>query len=293
MSGTDPRSGLLLLVCTLAGSALLAVFGGKAEAVSRSAPDVLNPMHLAGEQRQVAAIGVDASGITWSDHRHSLFAVRNSLPQVTEMDSDGRVVRNIQLQGFKDVEGITWLEDDRFAVVEERTCTVWLLQLGEGVSQVGKPPQPLLSLPALNPDIGNNGCEDLAWDASLHVLYLLREKKPVVVVRVTGVNIDVPALGQPQVQLLLRHAETSALGSDISGMHFDSRLKQLFVLSDESQRITGIDTRDVPTLSQPFALGELSNGLVRGIPQPEGMTMDRNGNLYVLSEPDLLYKFVR
>lgn len=212
MSGTVLRSGLLLL-CILVGSVLLAGFGGKAEAIGRAAPDSLKPIRMAGERQPIAAIGADASGIAWSDHRKSLFAVRNALPQVTELDTGGQLIRNIPLHGFNDVEGITWLNDDRFAVLEERTCTVWLLQLGEGVSHIEKPAQPLFALPALNSDKGNNGCEDLALDPASHTFYLSREKNPAMV--------------------------------------------------------------------------------VRGIPQPEGITMDRYGNLYVLSEPDLLYTFVR
>ncbi len=281
------------LMTTVLGLGLLPL-ADRVEAVTPAAPPLLRQQALAAPPVKLAALASDASGITWNDSRGSLFAVRNSEPLVVEMNSDGDVLRSIRLQDFRDVEGITWLDGDRFAVVEERDCSVWLLDLPPGVAAVARPAQPLFALPALNASRGNKGCEDLAWNPDEQVFYLAREKSPVMLLRVSGVRLDAPGLHKPQVQILPAQHAVDRFGTDISGLHFDQQSGQLLVLSDESRRITGVASgTGLPLLSDGFQLGWWHNGLGRAVPQPEGVTLGRDGTLYVLSEPDLLYRFDR
>lgn len=63
----------------------------------------------------------------------------------------------------------------------------------------------------------------------------------------------------------------------------------MLVLSDQSRSINELDSAG-RFVSVRSLLGGISD-LRRSAPQPEGMTMDRDGNLYVVSEPNLFYKF--
>lgn len=84
--------------------------------------------------------------------------------------------------------------------------------------------------------------------------------------------------------------EDHSLGKqDLSGLHFLSDVGNLLILSDESKSITetSVTGERISTLS----LRSGSAGLSDMIPQPEGVTVDHQGHLYILSEPNLLYRF--
>lgn len=283
-------SALLVLV---AGIALLPSIN-RVEAVSPSLPALLQQHALAAPPVTLDALAADASGIAWNDNTGTLFAVRNSEPRIVELEAGGQSLRSVELHGFRDVEGITWLEGYRFAVVEERDCSVWLVELAPGVRDIHKPSQSLFALPGLNAGLGNQGCEDLAWNPAEQVFYLVKEKSPAMLLRVSGID---PAVAGPQrasVTTMPADTRPGLFGRDMSGLHFDRTSGQLLVLSDESRRITGVGTAaDLPALAPAFELGWWRNGLSRPVPQPEGVTLAPDGTLYVLSEPNLLYRFTR
>ncbi|MCJ2374054.1 SdiA-regulated domain-containing protein [Pseudomonas sp. RGM 3321] len=81
----------------------------------------------------------------------------------------------------------------------------------------------------------------------------------------------------------------SVAARDLSDGHYDPRTGHLLLLSDQSRSITELDGkgRFVSIRSLLGAFSDLQNSA----PQPEGLTMDRDGNLYVVSEPNLFYKF--
>lgn len=275
------------------GACLLLVCNMKTEAVIPVLAGVFEHHALYIESVTLPAVEHDASGITWSGLTGSLFVVRNDNPMIFELDEQGNILRNIRMLGFYDIEGITWLHNNFFAVVEERTCSVWLFEIDGHTRSVAKPEKPFFTMPALNASLGNNGCEDIAWNNAENVLYLIKEKSPALLLQISGLDTSRTEQGSLSVQSMYGHASMDIFGSDISGLHFDKGSGQLLVLSDESQRITGIGFNFMPMLSPEFKLGWFSNGLVSGIPQPEGITMDTAGNLYVLSEPNQLYRFSR
>ena len=275
------------------GICLLLAGNMKTEALIPSLVDILDRHSLYAGPLTLPAVSHDASGITWSELTGSLFVVRNDDPMIFELDGQGNVLRNIPMLGFYDVEGITWVNNNFFAVVEERTCTVWLLEIGSDTTSIIKPQIPFFTMPALNASLGNNGCEDIAWNAAENVLYLIKEKSPALLLRISGLDSSLKQQGLLALQEIYSDTSMDVFGSDVSGLYFDMGSGQLLVLSDESQCITGITTYSKAIEAPRFGLGWFSNGLLKGIPQPEGVTMDDAGNLYVLSEPNQLYRFSR
>lgn len=76
--------------------------------------------------------------------------------------------------------------------------------------------------------------------------------------------------------------------TDLSGLHFDRKSKHLLILSDESKLLTEADGDQ--TISY-LELEKVWHGLKQSIPQAEGVTLDDDGNLYIISEPNLFYHF--
>ena len=84
---------------------------------------------------------------------------------------------------------------------------------------------------------------------------------------------------------------SQVFATDLSDIHFDAQTGHLILLSDESRLVMelGADGRMLSYRS----LNGLFSDLKRSAPQPEGVTLDDDGTLYVVSEPNLFYSFRR
>ena len=78
---------------------------------------------------------------------------------------------------------------------------------------------------------------------------------------------------------------------DLSSLHFDAASGHLMALSDESRQIVELDRQGRPVSRLILRGGR--HGLQASVPQAEGMAMDDQGRLYVVSEPNLFYRFAR
>jgi uncharacterized protein YjiK len=76
---------------------------------------------------------------------------------------------------------------------------------------------------------------------------------------------------------------------DFSSLTIDQRTGHLLVLSDESRMLLELDELGNPVSFISLAMG--FNGLARSIKQAEGVAMDGQGTIYIVSEPNLFYVF--
>ncbi len=238
-------------------------------------------------ERPIVIAGVsELSGLTWNDDSKTLFAVLNRPPRALEMSTDGTIYRTILLNGYEDVEGIAWLGDDRFLIIDERRHNVTKIALEAGVTSVDFDDSQQLRI-----GIGtgkNKGFEGIAWQPDTKTIWIAKERDPMAIYEVQGfVEGDEP----PQIDI--DHDETmntaaTAGNSDLSGLHFDPRTKHLLVLSHESARIAEIDLDGniISTLSLGWLFGD-------NVPQAEGVTMNDAGDIFVVSEPNILYRYTK
>ena len=84
----------------------------------------------------VAEITDDLSGLTFNPLTQSLFAVTNAPELLLEMTLEGDVKRVIPLLGFEDTEGITHIEGNRFAIVEERKRQVVFIKIDGRTTEI-------------------------------------------------------------------------------------------------------------------------------------------------------------
>jgi uncharacterized protein YjiK len=77
--------------------------------------------------------------------------------------------------------------------------------------------------------------------------------------------------------------------TDLSSLDFDQRNNHLLALSDQSRLLVelGADHKPVGTL----VLRSGFHGLSQTVPQAEGVALDDDGTVYLVSEPNLFYVF--
>jgi uncharacterized protein YjiK len=77
----------------------------------------------------------------------------------------------------------------------------------------------------------------------------------------------------------------------LSASYFSSASGDLLILSDESKRL--VEVRQDNIIDGSLELTAGSAGLQADVQQAEGIVVDGKGNVYVCSEPNLLYVFKR
>jgi uncharacterized protein YjiK len=76
---------------------------------------------------------------------------------------------------------------------------------------------------------------------------------------------------------------------DLSSLQYDERSGHLLALSDESRLILELDVDGRPLSTMSLHKGR--QGLQKTVPQAEGIAVDDDGTLYLVSEPNLFYVF--
>ena len=76
---------------------------------------------------------------------------------------------------------------------------------------------------------------------------------------------------------------------DLSSLQYDERSGHLLALSDESFLVLELDIDGRPLSTMSLRKGQ--QGLQKTVPQAEGIAMDDEGTLYLVSEPNLFYVF--
>jgi uncharacterized protein YjiK len=127
----------------------------------------------------------------------------------------------------------------------------------------------------------NKGLEGVSYDPASDTLFAVREGKPPSVFR---------------IQPLLQGPSPTDLWSldldgldDLSDTYWDPALGCLWLLSHESQLAAAFDAQGTRVLEVTLKKGR--HGLHEDVAQAEGIVRDRQGMLYICSEPNHVYRF--
>lgn len=227
----------------------------------------------------------ETSGLSWSPLSNTLFAVTGRIPKLVELSLEGEVLRVVELRGFSDPEGVEVLSDGRIAIIDERRGQLTAFYLPLDAEFIDGEILPSISLGANSG--GNKGFEGIAWDGRNQRILLAKERSPFGLFSLPfpdveeGVAAPAPVLQElPSAQVFMR---------DFSSLAVDHRTGHLLVLSDESRMLLELDTEGNPVSFISLAVG--FNGLTSSIKQAEGVAMDAQGTIYIVSEPNLFYVF--
>ncbi len=239
------------------------------------------------QAQPLAGVPDDVSALTFDPVRRSLFTLTNQNPELIELSLDGQVLRRIALHGFADPEAVEYVAPGLFVIVDERRQSLVAVRLDDDTRMLHASSAESLTL-ALQLN-GNKGFEGLAWDAARQRLLVAKERDPLRIYEVSGFpRLDAERL--LSVQIHEDPVRDAALFMrDLSSLSVEPRSGHLLALSDESYLLLELDLAGQPLSSLSLRAGR--HGLQASVPQAEGMTVDDQGNVYVVSEPNLFYRF--
>lgn len=232
----------------------------------------------------------NVSGLTFSGHTGTLFTVVNRPPSVAELSPDGRVLRQLPLQGATDPEGITHVSGDRFIVADEGRNRLSWVTITPDTASVDVTTAPHLTLDFAAQD--NMGFEGVSWDAAAHRLILVQEMWPVRILSVTGIETT---LAGGRMELGVHDWAPAAgrafLAADLSSVTLHEATGNLLLLSHMNAALYEYAPEGEIVSLLPLWRGWA--GLAEDIPQAEGVAVGAAGEIYIVSEPNLFYRLDR
>lgn len=221
----------------------------------------------------------EASDLAYDPLSKTLYSVMGRRPALVQLTLDGEVLRKIALNGWSNPEGVAVLEGGRIAITDERKQSLTIVTAPAGATELNIDDFPQFALG--NAEEKNKGAEAVAWDPR-HRRVLFGQERPA---ELSSWSSDGHTLlGQP-----------SRLGQDVldlrnlAAMSIDPRTGHVVLLSADSHLLVELDDNERP-LSYIALLAHF-NGLGATIPRAEGVALDEQGTLYVVSEPNLFYRF--
>ena len=211
---------------------------------------------------------------------------RNCFGVLVEINRRGELLRMISLRGFQDTEAITWTGGIHFLIADERRQAVVQVTINDNTQVLNFDSSPKIKVGIR--DGHNKGFEGIAWNPELKDAWVAKERDPMTLYTVkgfseSGLTSAIEVDQQPDI-----NEGVTSESSDLSGLHFDTNTGHLLVLSDESQQLIEVTMHGKLVSSLGLGIIPRLNKFVR---QAEGVTMDDRGDIYIVSEPNLLYRF--
>lgn len=242
------------------------------------------------EALEVEGIEDDLSALTFNPVTNSLFGVLNGKPLIVELSLEGELLREISVQGVADMEGLTHVEGELYVIAEERSQKLSLASISADTLSLDLSEAPSLMIAV--DQASNKGFEGLSWDGAGRRLLVVKEQDPMRLLAVEGF-VD----ARPQTPLNIRITEVKPsesprlFMSDLSSLALHDPTGHMLLLSDESRMLVEYDAAGKPLSLLGLWLG--MSGLQASVPQAEGLAVDDARRLYIVSEPNLFYRFVR
>lgn len=239
------------------------------------------------EAQVIDGLSDDVSALTYDPDRRSLFTVTNQRAELIELSLSGKILRRMPLTGFGDAEAVEYISPGIYVISDERAQRLFKVHVDANTRWLDAADSEQLSLGlGLN---GNKGFEGLAYDSQGQRLFVAKERDPLRILEITGFPGDEQRLNLQVTDDQRR--DRGLFVRDLSSLQFDERSGHLLALSDESRLVIELDLdgRPISTLSLLRGM----HGLKRSVPQAEGLAMDEQGTLYLVSEPNLFYVFAK
>ena len=222
----------------------------------------------------------EASDLSYNPHSKTLFSVMGKNPFLVELTLQGDVLRKMPLVGWSNPEGVAVLENGLLAIVDERQHSLVIVKVDANTQALNIADFPLYDLGPSQDQ--NKAFEAIAWNPRKQQLLLGEERPPALFTwNSDGSQVlkgDKQKLDSDELDL-----------RNLSALGVDPRTGHVLVLSADSHLLLELDEQG-EQVSFMALLGGF-NGLKKTIPRAEGVAMDEAGNLYMVSEPNLFYRF--
>ncbi|MDZ8025178.1 MAG: SdiA-regulated domain-containing protein [Nostoc sp. DedQUE11] len=240
----------------------------------------------------------EVSAVTYNWDTDTLFVVGDGSTSIVQVSKTGQLIDSMTLapgnspQGtdFYDTEGLTYIGGGKFVLIEERDRQANLFTYVPNTTLTKSDVQTV----KLGTTVGNIGIEGISYDPLTSGFIAVNETQPQGIFQ-TGIDfaagtatngspttVNSTDLFNPALANLLDFADIYAL-SNLSSLNGQADYSHLLVLSQESGKIVEID-RSGNIYSSLTIVSNPGNPLSVVDQQHEGLTMDKDGYLYVVSE---------
>ncbi|WP_085709019.1 MULTISPECIES: SdiA-regulated domain-containing protein [unclassified Pseudomonas] len=239
------------------------------------------------EARTIEGLNDDVSALTFDPLRKSLFTVTNKNAELIELSLEGRILRRVALIGFGDAEAVEFISADTYVISDERQQRLIKIHLEHDTTFLDAADAEQMTLGVHMS--GNKGFEGLAYDSVGKRLFVAKERDPMLIYEVHGFPHFNPEKSYAVHVINNPKRDAGMFVRDLSSLQYDERSGHLLALSDESRLILELDVDGRPLSTMSLSGGR--QGLKKTVPQAEGIAMDDDGTLYLVSEPNLFYVF--
>ncbi|WP_236167734.1 SdiA-regulated domain-containing protein [Pseudomonas atacamensis] len=239
------------------------------------------------EARPIEGLDDDVSALTYDPVRKSLFTVTNKNSELAELSLEGKILRRIALVGFGDPEAVEYISADTYVITDERQQRLIKIHLEADTTFLDAEDAEQMTLGVHMS--GNKGFEGLAYDSVGKRLFVAKERDPMLIYEVHGFPHFKPDKTYAVHVINNPKRDAGMFVRDLSSLQYDERSGHLLALSDESRLIIELDVDGRPLSTMSISGGR--QGLQKTVPQAEGIAMDDDGTLYLVSEPNLFYVF--
>ncbi|MBY8937487.1 SdiA-regulated domain-containing protein [Pseudomonas fluorescens] len=222
----------------------------------------------------------EASDLAYNPQTKTLFSVMGKNPFLAELTLQGDVLRKMPLVGWSNPEGLTMMENGLMAIVDERQHMLSIVRVDADTRELNIADFPKYDLGPSKDQ--NKAFEAITWDARNQQLLLGEERPPALF---TWKSDGSQTLKGDKQKLVSDELDIR----NLSALAIDPRTQHTLVLSADSHLLLELDEKG-EQVSFMTLLGGF-NGLKNTIPRAEGVTMDEAGTLYMVSEPNLFYRF--
>jgi uncharacterized protein YjiK len=231
------------------------------------------------------------SGITYDSDRDRLLGITNGTPmEIVALSRNGDLLERYPLIGFEDSEGIAYIGGGRVVIADERLQQLDIVTLPDTPAPIHVEQAQFVAI-GVNLSKHNKGFEGVTYDPVNDRVFAIKERDPRQLYTVTGMLASLGGPLQIRIDDLTSWVDRSVFSRDLSEDYYDPRTGHLLLLSDESDNVTELD--EAGNFVSIRSLRSMAGDLERTVPQAEGLTMDANGELYVVSEPNLFYRFAK
>lgn len=239
------------------------------------------------EAQVIEGLDDDVSALTYDPIRKSLFTVTNKNAELIELSLEGKILRRIPLIGFGDAEAVEFISENIYVISDERQQRLIKVHVDDDTEFLDAADAEQMTLGVHVG--GNKGFEGLAYDSVGKRLFVAKERDPMLIYEVHGFPHFKPEKTYSVHVINSPKRDAGLFVRDLSSLQYDERSGHLLALSDESFLVLELDIDGRPLSSLSLLNGR--HGLKKRVPQAEGIAMNDDGALYLVSEPNLFYVF--
>jgi uncharacterized protein YjiK len=231
------------------------------------------------------------SGLTYDALQQRLFAVISKPATLVALSPDGRLLAQYPFKGINEVKGVAWLGGNKIALVDPRRNRIVVTEIPPSPQAIDVTRAFSLVLRFAEDDASNVGFEGLGYDLRRDRLYVAKEHSPRTLFRISGLNyLQTPDSRGLRIENISAWLEDIPFATDLASVEADPETGMIFILSEESQMLLQLDG-DNGTGRGMLSLAPMGQGGT--LPRPEGVALDDKGNIFIVSEPNLLFRLTK